>query len=212
MEGHRDPNEPWPEPHRRMAGGRGGGPRRWGGFQAANSGTDFRLDPRRTFGEGDTNSRRSTMRVPALILTVMAATLLCAPASPRGGENPSREGPTEGPAKKVKELQKERIATLKEMAAQIATLYKSGRALGVDLYEARLLVLKAELDAAEKDSDRVTLCKKIVDVLKEYETWADEKVKSARETRAFVLKVKARRLEAEIHLEQAKAKEAKESK
>jgi hypothetical protein len=150
--------------------------------------------------------------MPALILTVMAATLLMAPASPQARVNLSRKDQTEESAKKVKELQKERIATLKEMVDQTTNLFQNARVSFEEVCEARLLVLKAELDAAEKQSDRITLYKKIVDVLKEYEQSANAQREFARRTPADILKVKARRLEAEINLERAKAKEAKEAK
>jgi len=52
------------------------------------------------------------MRIPALILTVMVAILLMAPASPQARVNLSGKDQTEESAKKVKELPKERIATL----------------------------------------------------------------------------------------------------
>jgi hypothetical protein len=152
------------------------------------------------------------MRIPALILTVMAATLLMSPASPQDRVNQSRKEQIEESAKRVKELQKERIATLKEMADLIAEMAKNARAPHEEVYEARLLVLKAELDAAEKESDRIMLYKKIVDELKEFETFADKRVKFARVSTSSVLKAKARRLEAEIDLERAKAKEGKEAK
>ena len=153
------------------------------------------------------------MRIPARILTVLAATLLMAPASPQDKVNPPRKNEREESTKKVKELQKERIATLKEMADVINKLYQSRRVESLEeVYEARLLLLKAELDAAEKESDRITLYKNFVDVSKSFENLAGENVKTARGTMATVLKFKARRLEAEINLERAKAKEAKDGK
>jgi outer membrane protein TolC len=152
------------------------------------------------------------MRMLALILTVMAAALLVASANPQDKGNPPRKGRTEESAKKIKELQKERIATLKQMSDGFTKLFQNGNVSLEDLCEARLLVPKAELDAAEKESDRITLYKKIVNELKELETLAENRFKSARGTMASVLKFKARRLEAEINLERAKAKEAKEAK
>ncbi len=152
------------------------------------------------------------MRIPALILTVMAATLLMAPASSQDKANPPRKEQIREAAKKIKELQKERIATLKQMADVTATLFRMARVSFDEVCEARVLVLKAELDAAEKESDRITLYKNLVGVLKEYETWADGRLKTARGTVASVLKIKARRLEVEINLERAKVKEAKEAK
>jgi hypothetical protein len=152
------------------------------------------------------------MRTPALILTVMAATLLIARASPQDGVNSSRKDQAEESGRKIKELQKERIATLKEMADISTRLFQNGRGSFEAALEARVLVFEAELDAAEKESDRITLYKDLVKVLKEYEELAKERVKMARGTEAAVLKAKARRLEAEIHLEQAKARAAKEGK
>jgi hypothetical protein len=152
------------------------------------------------------------MRMPALILTVLAATLLMAPAIPQDRVKPSPKERIEESAKKVKELQKERIATLKQMVDVDSKLERDRVVSFDEVIEARLLVLNAELDAAERESDRVTLYKNIVDVLKEYETFAERTAKIAKVTTASVLKVKARRLEAEIHLERAKAKEAQEAK
>jgi hypothetical protein len=152
------------------------------------------------------------MRIPALILTVMAATLLLAPASPQDRVNPSRKDQTKESAQKVKELQKERIATLKEMVDQGTRLFQSHRASFEEVSEARLMLLTAELDAAETESDRITLYKNMVKVLDEYEVWARTRVQFARMTEFSLLKIKARRLEAEINLERAKAKEAKEAK
>jgi membrane fusion protein (multidrug efflux system) len=146
------------------------------------------------------------MRMPALILTVVAATLLMAVASAQDRVNLSRKEEIQKSAKKVKELQKERIATLKAMADLNARLFQSGRVSFEAALEARVMVFEAELGAAEKESDRVTLYKNLVDVLKEHEEVAKQRVKTARGTEASVLKVKARRLEAEIHLEQAKVK------
>jgi membrane fusion protein (multidrug efflux system) len=144
--------------------------------------------------------------MPALILTVVAATPLTAPASPQDSVNLSRKEQIQKSARKVKELQKERIATLKAMADLNTKLFQSGRGSFEAAFEARVLVFEAELAAAEKESERIRLYKNFLDVLKEYEDLARQRVKAARGTEASVLKVKARRLEAEIHLEQAKVR------
>lgn len=148
------------------------------------------------------------MRKIALILTVVAVAVLTAPASPQDGESLAREQQIQKSAKKVTELQKERIATLKALADISTKLFQSGSGSFEAALEAKVLVFEAELDAAEKDPERLTLCKHLVDALKECEELAKERVKTARGTEAAVLKVKARRLEAEIHLEQAKVKMA----
>lgn len=113
---------------------------------------------------------------------------------------------------RVKELQKERVATLKALVEGTEWMFKYGRTSSEELYEARLLLLEGELDATEKESDRIALYANIVDVLKEYEKHADAQRVNDREpdeTILKALKVVARRLEAEIHLQRAKAKEPK---
>jgi outer membrane protein TolC len=150
--------------------------------------------------------------MPVLILTVMAVTLPMAPASSQDKENPPRRDQAEEAAKKIKELQKERIATLKQMADVISNQFRNGHVSFDEVLEANLLLHKAELDAAEKESDRISVYKNIVDVLKQYEEFAQARFERARGTYATFLKVRARRLEAEIDLERAKAKEAKQAK
>ncbi|WP_161967349.1 hypothetical protein [Fimbriiglobus ruber] len=81
-----------------------------------------------------------------------------------------------------------------------------------DHLAARMSLLKAELDAAEKESDRIALYKKTLDALKKYEEVATARKAAARGTELSTLKVKARRLEIEISLEQANIKETKESR
>lgn len=139
------------------------------------------------------------MRTLVLMVTVMAAALVIGPASPQE-------------AGKIKELQKERIATLREMGEIINRLYKSGNASLEEIYDAKLLLLKAELDTAGKQPDRIALYKNFVDASKKLEKLAEASVEAGRGTVASVLKFRARRLEAEIHLEQAKLKEARDSK
>jgi len=152
------------------------------------------------------------MRKPVLILAVMAATLLMAPASPQDKVNPPRKDKTEESAKKIKELQRERIATLKQVVDANSRLRERQLASFGEVVEAKLLLLNAELDAAEKESSRITLYKSIVDVLKEGEKFAEDAVRTAGGPQVRILQVKARRLEAEINLERAKAKEAQEAK
>jgi outer membrane protein TolC len=152
------------------------------------------------------------MKMPALILIVMVAALPMAPANPQDKANPPRKDQADESAKKIKELQKQRIATLKEMADGITNLFQRGQGSFEEVLEARMLVHKAELDAAEKESDRIALYKNMVDLLKQTEEIAATKFKAARGSANSVLKVRAMRLEAEINLERAKAKEAKAAK
>ena len=146
------------------------------------------------------------MRTLALILTVVVAALTAATAHSQDKDK------TEEPAKKIKGLQKERIAALKELADVTTKMFESGRASPTEALDARLSLLQAELDASEKSSERVALYQKTVDALKEYEKGAEAQREAGRGTRVAVLKVRAKRLEVEVHLEQAKLQEAKGGK
>lgn len=107
---------------------------------------------------------------------------------------------------KVKELLKERLATLKEIAVQIERAYK-GRAMSIEqLQDANLAVLKAELDLCESDKERIAVLEKIVELAKTQEKQAVEAVKGGAVSGTTALKAKVSRLEAEIALERAKVK------
>ena len=146
------------------------------------------------------------MRMSALILTVVAAALLTTPASPQDKVNLSRKEQIQKSAKKVKDLRKERLAVLQELTAQLDRLYRNARVSVDELLEAMLQLSQAELEAAETEVQRIAVSKNLVDVLKQYERMAEARLKSGRGTMAALLKVRAKRLEAEIHLEQAKVK------
>jgi hypothetical protein len=153
------------------------------------------------------------MKLPTLILIVAAATLLLGQATPQHKATPAPKERIEESAKKIKELQKERIETLKKLVEQTAALFIKGIARSYEeALEAQMMLLQAELDAAEKESDRITACKNTINRLKQYEEVAAANVAAGRATTAAGLRIKARRLEAEIQLEQAEIKEAKESK
>src|SRR5579884_2355593 len=104
------------------------------------------------------------METRVLILTDLAATLLTAPASPQDKDNPAHENRIKGSAKKIKELQKEQIGTLKEMTDQATVQFQNARISYEPVIEARLLLLKAELDAVDKEADRITILKNFVDL------------------------------------------------
>lgn len=144
------------------------------------------------------------MKMPTLI--VMAAALLMAAASPPEKGGSPRKDQQEASARKVKELQKERIATLEKLVDQLTKLARAGRVEFAEAMEARRRLLQAELDAAEKGADRISLYKKALDSLAKYEQLANVRWQAGRATETTVLKIKARRLEVEIQLERAKAK------
>ncbi len=139
------------------------------------------------------------MKMTALIL---AAALTGAQDKP--------SNPIEESAKKIKDLRKERIAVLKELVDQFGARYKAGQCSPEELVDAKVLLLKAELETAEKGSDRVSLYTKMMETLNQLEQVAKAQLEAGKGTTGDVLKIKARRLEIEILLEQEKMKEAKE--
>jgi len=153
----------------------------------------------------------SALVVPTL--AVLAAALSAAPAGALDKANPSATERVEESANKVKELQKERIATLEKLVKIATAQYQRGRVSSYEaVVEAMMQLLKAELEAAEKESDRIALYEMTVDALKQLEQLAQARVAAGRATSIERLGIKARRLEVEIQLERAKAKEAKQGK
>jgi hypothetical protein len=152
------------------------------------------------------------MKMSALVLTVIAATLQLVPASAQDAANPSRQQQIEDSVKKCKELQQQRIAVLETLVETNMAMFRSARIEFDEVVEAQSLLIEAQLDAAEKESERIALYKNMVELLKQDEQYAATRVQRGEGTRAPVLKITARRLEAEIRLEQAKAKEAQESR
>lgn len=142
-------------------------------------------------------------------MIVSAAVLLAASARAQDKPRPPLTA-DEISANKIQELQQERIATLKALTDVSTKLANSGRASVEEALEARLLLLQAEVDAASQEVDRVILYTDCVDALKDYEKLAAARKQAALGTEATTLKIKSRRLEIEILLEQARAREAKE--
>jgi hypothetical protein len=68
-----------------------------------------------------------------------------------------------------------------------------------------MALLRAELDGVTRNADRVPLYTKALATLQVYEELAKAQHEAARGTEYALLKVRARRLEVEIALENAKA-------
>jgi len=145
----------------------------------------------------------------ASILAVITAVLLASATHSQERAAPTSNDQTDDSVKKVKELREERIATLEKVVAQLADLFRTTRATYDDVLDAQRLLIEARLEATETGEERVRLYESLVAVLKARETYAEGQAKAAREIVPNVLKAMARRLEAEIHLEQAKMKLAK---
>lgn len=114
-----------------------------------------------------------------------------------------------GTAAKVDELRKERIAILRGVADGSLRLAQSARCEVREALEDQIALHAAELDAAEKESERGALRKQVLDSLTTLEELAQARFAAARGTKLDVLRVRARRLEIELQSEQAKETAAK---
>jgi len=109
---------------------------------------------------------------------------------------------------KVRQLQKERLAALKEIAAEIKRLFNQGQTSVNMMLQADSAALKAELELCEHDVERVPVHEKLVANARELEGFDEQRFKAGRIPHSELLTAKVNRLEAEIDLERAKAKVA----
>ncbi len=109
----------------------------------------------------------------ASTVAVMAAMLLASSLFSQERAAPASNDSTAESVKKLKELRKERIATLEKRVDQLATLFQHTRAQYEDVLEAQQLLIEAKLEAAETDEERVGLHDRLVAVLKALETNAE---------------------------------------
>jgi hypothetical protein len=137
----------------------------------------------------------------ALALTVLSAGLLLA------ADNPQVDA-----SKKIRELHKEHIAALQQVADMLTAEYKNDRRSYEELFQGRLSVLKAKLDAAETGPERVKLYESIVELTKEKETFLVQALKLEKVDALKVLNAKADRIKAEIALEEARGNGVKQLK
>jgi len=105
---------------------------------------------------------------------------------------------------KVKALQRERLATLREVADLTEAAARTGSVPVEKVIEARLAVFAAELELCAMHNERVRILEKTVVETRRLEAEAEKAVKSGTTPARVALIAKARRLEAEIALERAK--------
>jgi multidrug resistance efflux pump len=146
----------------------------------------------------------SLTSIPLFVLIALSAGYWSI-ASPRLGAQESAPPVTKG--SKVKELLKERLATLRELV-KLETLvyYKAGAGSYDQVHEAARMLLQAELEQCDSDKERVALLEKFVAEVKKQEQLAVQLNKAGRGPTGTALKAKADRLQAEIALERARAK------
>lgn len=107
---------------------------------------------------------------------------------------------------KLKELLKERLSVVREIAKQTESEYKIGKVPFDRVHQALLTVLYARLELCELDKERVVVLEETVALAKGYEEITAHLYKAAKVPASDPLLAKASRLEAEIALERAKAR------
>jgi hypothetical protein len=122
---------------------------------------------------------------------------------------PAPKGRAGEPSQAVKELRKERIVVLKKQVDVLVELLRHARIPPDKVAEAIRLLVAAELEAAGTDAERVERSKYLVTLWQQCEASAKSRFAAGRTTQPFVLRATAKRLEAEIRLEQAKIAAAK---
>ena len=137
----------------------------------------------------------------AITLTVISAGLLLA------ADNSQVDA-----SKKIRELHKEHIAALQQAADLLTAEYNNDRRSYEELFQGRLLVLNAKLDASETGQERIKLHENIVEMMKEREALLVKSLKVEIVDTLKVLNAKADRIKAEIGLEEAKANGVKQLK
>jgi outer membrane protein TolC len=146
--------------------------------------------------------------VPVLLLGLVLVGGALALATPNEQRSAAAE-PGRQPATKdakVKELLKERLATLHELVKAATADYHAGR-IGFDrVHQATRALLDAELEQCESDKERIKVLEEIVALSKESERNAVQRYKTGAATQSDALMATAGRLDAEIALERAKSK------
>ncbi|HEV3143994.1 MAG TPA: hypothetical protein VGZ47_08935 [Gemmataceae bacterium] len=153
-------------------------------------------------------ARRARFELPPVtcvfILIGVCAGCLALAASQSRADDPKPPASSES---KIKDLQKERLAALRDMARLVGERFKNGSGTLEELREANRLVFRAELDLCGSDKERVEVLEKQLAEAKNLERSADQLVKLGGQLRtSSALLAKADRLQAEIDLERAKAK------
>jgi hypothetical protein len=116
---------------------------------------------------------------------------------PRAGAEQPKES-------KVKALLKERLAILRELAANTTKGYKQGSVSMKEVHEANETVLQAELELAETREERIPILEKFVAEAKNHEEHVAPAAKQGQPVP--LLEAKAHRLKAEIALERERQK------
>jgi outer membrane protein TolC len=107
---------------------------------------------------------------------------------------------------RVKELLKERLAVLQEVAKLVAREYQAGKGSIDRLRRAQMAVIAARVELCDTDKERIAVLEEAVALARNNERLAAALDQTGNVPASDPLLAKADRLEAEIALERAKAK------
>jgi len=136
----------------------------------------------------------------------------CARAEAAQRARPAKASPSSASDRKVKELLKERLAVLREVEARAIASYEAGHTPLEQVQQARRAVLDAELALSESSKQRIAILEQLVAMSKDAEQVATRRSEMGVTSRGEALIARASRLEAEIKLEQEKARAAPRAK
>jgi hypothetical protein len=142
------------------------------------------------------------VRWAALVCLVLLAVSVVIPRS--SAEDPA---PLKGKGRALEDLQKERLATLRELAKMATDAYQKG-GTGSYLEVQRVIrqLLEAELEQCGSEKERVAILEKFVAAAKDLEKHAAALHKAGVTSPRTVLEAKADRLQVEIALERARGR------
>jgi len=116
-----------------------------------------------------------------------------------------RAYPADSPAR-LKELLKERLAAARDLQKGVTEKLNVGTALIAEVNEARVTLLRAELDLCESDRERIAALENSVAEAKKNEEIVDRQIREGLLAPVELPRVRVSRLETEIELERLKGK------
>ena len=144
-----------------------------------------------------------------IVLAIPLVLWLCASAFVAPAARLARAQSPAADTSTLRALQRERLATLREIAAVETDAYNRSRSRGERSFEplarAEADVLSAALELCDTEANRITLLEATVAKAKVYEDEASTLAKAGAETEFAVLKRRSHRLQAEIALERARS-------
>ena len=125
--------------------------------------------------------------------------------SPTAGQEPAK---AQEQGAKIKELQKEWLASVRDIAKKDAVRAKNGQASPDEILASNRMLADAALEVCGSDEDRIAVLEKILASARDTEKLAERLAKSGQARESTLLKAKAERLRFEIALERAKSRAA----